>query len=154
MRLLTVVYEMPRKSKKQNKTHKISKAQFLSVLRENAGLFARTARAIEQQFKVSYTRAAVAQRAKDYPDELLDIDEQNLDIAEEGLHSLMRSRDENVRLRAISLYLNQKGRRRGYGQTADLVVKHTIQPPQIIIEAEAVDVTPVKALPPASKKKK
>ena len=93
---------------------KISDEQFLSVLRENGGLFARTARAIEKQFNIKYSRQAVRDKADNFPEELLDIAEENLDIAEEGLLSIMRSKNEQVRLRAIELYLKTKGKKRGY----------------------------------------
>lgn len=93
---------------------KITDEQFLSVLRENGGLFARTARAIKKQFGVAYSRQAVRDRAEKFPEDMLDIAEENLDIAEEGLLTLMRTSNENVRLRAIELYLKTKGKKRGY----------------------------------------
>jgi hypothetical protein len=97
-----------------NKSKKISDEQFLSLLRENAGLYARTARAIKKQFGIEYSRQAVRDRAMNFPEELADIEEENLDVAEEGLHSLMRSQAETVKLRAIELFLKTKGKRRGY----------------------------------------
>jgi len=93
---------------------KISDEQFLSILRENGGLFARTAREIKRQFGIKYSRQAVRDRADKHPDEYLDILEENLDIAEEGLMSLVRSKNENVRLRACELVLKTKGKGRGY----------------------------------------
>jgi uncharacterized protein Yka (UPF0111/DUF47 family) len=99
---------------KITKVKKISDKEFLTILRENAGLFARTAKAIEKQFKVEYSRQAVAQRAKQHPLELEDIEEENIDIAEEGLHSLMKSENESVKMKSIELYLKTKGKRRGY----------------------------------------
>lgn len=56
----------------------------------------------------------VQSRAEKKPELLQDIQEENLDIAEEGLHSLMRSKNERVRLRAVELYLRTRGRCRGY----------------------------------------
>lgn len=113
---------------------KISDEQFLSLLRENAGLFARTARAIKKQFKIEYSRQAVRDRAEKFPDELMDICEENLDIAEEGLHSLMRSGNEAVKLRAIELYLKTKGKKRGYieRQEIDATINVPVLPKIII----------------------
>jgi len=93
---------------------KISDEQFLSVLRENAGLYARTAKAIKKQFNIPYSRQAVRDRAETFQKELEDIAEENLDIAEEGLMTIMRTGSENNKLRAIELILKTKGRKRGY----------------------------------------
>jgi len=100
--------------------HLISDKEFLAILRENAGLFARTAKAIEKQFKMSYSRQAVRDRALKHPDELMDIKEQNIDVAEEGLHSLMRSKDERIRLRAVEIFLKTQGKERGYSERQEI----------------------------------
>lgn len=55
-----------------------------------------------------------------FAEELQDIEEENLDIAEEGLHSLMNSDSENIKLRAIELFLKTKGKRRGYIESQNL----------------------------------
>jgi len=96
------------------KNKKISDKEFLTLLRENGGLFARTSKAIKAQFDIEYSRQAVRDRALKNPKELADIEEENLDIAEEGLHSLMKSEDERIKLRSIEIYLKTKGRKRGY----------------------------------------
>ena len=109
-----------------NKCKKISDEQFLSVLRENAGLFAQTAQAIEKQFGIKYTRQSVRSKAETFKDDLLDIYEQNLDVAEEGLLSLMNSKTDSVRLRALELYLKTKGKMRGYTEKTELNITGTI----------------------------
>src|SRR6056297_1272605 len=93
---------------------KLSDKQFWDILRENGGLYARTARAIEKQFNIEYSRQAVRHRAEMKPELLEDILEQNTDIAEEGLFSLMRSSDARVRTSNIQFYLKTKGKKRGY----------------------------------------
>lgn len=103
-----------------NNGTKISDEQFLSILRENAGLYAKTARAIRDQFKIQYSRQAVRDRAKSFPDELKDIEEENLDIAEEGLLSLVKSDNENIRLKACEIMLKTKGKKRGYIERQEL----------------------------------
>ena len=109
-----------------NKGSKISDEQFLSILRENAGLFAKTARAIREQFGVEYSRQAVRVRAGNHPDEVLDIAEENLDVAEEGLLSLLKSPNDNIRLRAIELLLKTKGKMRGYTEKSEVVVSGSL----------------------------
>lgn len=99
---------------------KISDEAFLSILRENGGLYAATAKAIEEQFGVKYSRQAVRQRALDHPDELADIEEQAKDIAEAGLLSLMQDTDPRIRLDATKFYLNTKGKARGYTQRQEI----------------------------------
>lgn len=98
------------------KIRKLSDKEFWTILRKNAGLFARTARAIEKEFGMSYSRQAVRERAEKQPDLLADILEETVDIAEEGLHDLMRSSLPNIKLKAIELYLKSKGSHRGYHQ--------------------------------------
>lgn len=93
---------------------RLSDKEFWTILRANAGLYARTARAIEKEFGVSITRQSVRERAEKKPDLLKDILEENLDIAEEGQQSLMRSKNESIRLKAITFYLRTKGKDRGY----------------------------------------
>lgn len=112
---------MSKKSKSvQPHNYKLSDEQFFSILRENAGLFARTARAIKQQFGIKYTRQAVRKRALASPEILKDIEEENLDIAEEGLHTLMRSQNERIKLKAIELFLKTKGKKRGYVERQEM----------------------------------
>ena len=124
-----------------NKGTKISEEEFLSILRENAGLFARTARAIEKQFGIKYSRQAVRDRAYNHLEELKDIKEENLDIAEEGLYTLMRSRNERIRLDSTKLYLKTQGKSRGYIERVENVVSVTeeLTPKQRAKEIERLE---------------
>ena len=90
------------------------------MLRENSGLFARTAKAIREQFNIDYSRQAVRDRALKHPEELADIKEENKDIAEEGLFTLMQSKNEMVKLRAIDLFLKTQAKDRGYIEKSQL----------------------------------
>lgn len=112
------------KPAKQIKPKKVAENQFWAMLRKNAGLYARTARAIEKEFGVSISRQAVRERAEANPELLRDILEETVDIAEEGLHDLMRSGVPNVRLRAIELYLKSKGKTRGYYEKNETAHNH------------------------------
>ena len=99
---------------------KVSDNEFWAILRENAGIYARTARAIENHFNVSYSRQAVKDRAEKDMDRLNDIRDQNFDVAEEGLHSLMRSKNERIKLDSTKFYLERKGKDRGYSQRQEI----------------------------------
>lgn len=98
---------------------RLSDKEFWTILRANAGLYARTARAIEKEFGITYSRQSVRDRAEKKPELLQDILEENLDLAEEGHISLMRSKNEKIRLNAITFYLRTKGKARGYVTQVD-----------------------------------
>lgn len=104
---------------------KISDEQFLSILRENGGLLSMTARAIQERFGVKYTRQAVKDRCVKFHDELQDIYEENLDVAEDGLRTLMQTKNENVRMRAIELFLKTIGKKRGYVERQEVDVNES-----------------------------
>lgn len=103
-----------------NKGSKLTDSQFFAILRENGALYARTARAIKKEFNITITRQAVRQRAENNPEELADILDENIDVAEEGLFSLMRSKNESVRLKAVELFLKTKGKKRGYVERSEI----------------------------------
>lgn len=99
---------------------KLTKKQFIEILTKNAGLFNRTARHIEKEFGIKMSRQGVRERAMKYPEILAEIQENNIDIAEEGLHDLMRSKSPSIKFKAIDLYLRTKARHRGYNASMDL----------------------------------
>lgn len=99
---------------------KLSEKEFLHALRESAGLYARTVKYIKKHHKQDITRQAVRERALKHPKVLEDIQEQNLDVAEEGLHSLMRSRNERIKFRACDAYLQYQGKKRGYTKRVEV----------------------------------
>ena len=109
--------------KKVRKVRKISDKKFLAILRENSGLFAKTAEAIEKQCKITYTRQSVRDRALKHPDEFVDIIEETIDVAEDGLLTLMKSKNERVKLAAIETFLKAKAKDRGYVDRRELVGK-------------------------------
>ncbi len=93
---------------------KITDQEFLAILRKNAGLYARTVRAIKAEFGIVISRQGVRQRALTFPEELEDIAQEGCDIAEEGLTDLMRSASDRIKLRAIEVFLKAKAKDRGY----------------------------------------
>lgn len=101
---------------------KLSNDEFWGGLRESAGLYARAVRLFKKEYGVEISRVAVRDRALKDIEQLNDIREQNLDIAEEGLHSLMRTKNENVKLRAIDIYLKTQGKNRGYVERQELEI--------------------------------
>jgi hypothetical protein len=96
------------------KKKRLSEKEFWAILRKNAGIYARTARAIFNEYGIEYSRQAVRDRALKKPEILKDIIEENLDVAEESLRSLMLSKNERIRFNAVEFYLRTKGRERGY----------------------------------------
>lgn len=120
---------------------RLSDKEFWTILRVNAGLYSRTARAITKEYGMSYTRQAVKDRAERQPVRLLDILEENLDVAEESLQSLLRSKNENVRFRAAEFYLKTKGKERGYVERAEITGKDSAEliPARILTKEEAVE---------------
>lgn len=96
------------------KKKKISDQEFLIILRECAGIFSKTAEAIRQKYGIEYSRQAVRERAQRFADELEDIYQENLDIAEDGLHSIIKNGPDRIRLKAIEFFLKMKGKDRGY----------------------------------------
>lgn len=100
-----------------NKVKKITEKQFWAILRANGGIFARTARVIEAQIGMNYSRQAVRDRASKKPEELADIEEHNTDLAEEVLHQLLKSGDEKIQADIAKFYLKTKGKKRGYIET-------------------------------------
>lgn len=93
---------------------RLSDKEFWTILRENAGIYSRTAQAIRSQFGIEYSRQAVKDRAEKRPELLSNILEENIDVAEDGLLSLMKSKNERVRLKSIEFFLRTRGASRGY----------------------------------------
>lgn len=113
---------------------KLSDAQFWSALRANGGIYARTARAIEKQYNIPFSRQAVRERAIKDKEQLLDIRQQNLDDAEDTLFTLMRTGPPNVRLKATTFYLERQGKELGYNKQTEVVNSGTIK-----VESEMTD---------------
>lgn len=77
---------------------------------------------IRSKFSIQYTRQSVRDRSQKFLDELEDIREDNLDLAEEGLHTLMKSKNEHIRLRALEIFLRTQGKKRGYNEKQEVDV--------------------------------
>lgn len=92
----------------------LGETEFLTILRENGGLYAKTAKAISELTGIPISRQAVYQRAQNYPEVLKDIKEEIIDGAEDGLADLMKCDDNRIKLEAIKLYLKTQAKSRGY----------------------------------------
>lgn len=108
---------------KKKRTHKVTDEELLEALQANAGIFARTARYIEEKYGIQYGRSAVCRRAKKFKEELEQIREANIDLAEATLLELMECFDDKTKLRAVQFYLKTQGKKRGYTEKSE--VEHT-----------------------------
>lgn len=119
---------------KSNNTHeinaekynnKVTDEQFLEALYENNGMYAATAKALEEKYTITLSRQAVRKRAESFPDDMKVI---RGDIAMSLEHELIKCalQDKNmaVKIRAITFGLNALGKERGYGTNGiDRIVK-------------------------------
>ncbi len=99
---------------------KVSDDVFLAILRSNGGLYAKTAQDIESQYGIKYTRQAARQRALEHPEELADIEEEVMDMAEQGLQACMKDPDARIKIDAIKFFLKTKAKKRGYVERQEI----------------------------------
>ena len=131
--ILSYLYLMAKNNKARaltGKCRKISDEEFLSYLRNNGGLYARTAKAIQDAMRIelndpdfTYTRQAVYSRVKEHEAELTDIKEELNDKAEGGLLDLMSDMDKNIVLKACSIWLKAKAGDRGWVDKKEITKK-------------------------------
>lgn len=95
--------------------------EFFSILRENAGIFSRTAAAIREKYGIEYSRQAARDRALRQPELLADIEDEGVDVAEAGMKELMISIDEDIKFKACQFVLKTKGKKRGYVERQEVV---------------------------------
>lgn len=101
---------------KKERVIKLSDDEFFSAVREAGGLYHVAMKLIKKNYKIDITRQAVRQRCLAHPEIMADIKDQNLDIALEGLHSLLKSDDEKVKLGAVKYYLDNQGKHLGFNE--------------------------------------
>lgn len=104
---------------------KLSDEQFLSFLRANAGIYARTARSIQKELGIEITRQSVRERALKHPDILQDIEDDNIDAAEEKLKYFLNppAKDDvplMLQWRTAELIVRTKGKKRGWVERSEL----------------------------------
>lgn len=93
---------------------KVSDEMLLQALKVTGCRYAEAARYIGYTYGIKITRQAVWERAKNFPEEVEQMIEINLDDAEWRLKQLMDDPDPRVAFQAVKLYLTTIGRRRGY----------------------------------------
>jgi hypothetical protein len=97
--------------------YKLTDEEFLEALHNNNGMYAQTAKAIEEKYGISYSRQAVRNRAQNFPEELKLIREHIVEICEtELLKCVMQNDDKKLKLKAATFILNNIGYNRGYGK--------------------------------------
>lgn len=101
---------------------KVSDAQFEKALRETGGMFSLASRYIEKNFGIQITRSSVRERALRKPELLQEIRETITDKAEAGIVGLMSSKNEGIKYKSCTYYLDRQGKDRGYGETPQALV--------------------------------
>lgn len=104
----------------------LSDAEFLQALTINSGVFVKTAKWIEDHYKIPYTRQAVRKRAQNFEAELEEIVEGVLDKAESALYGLFNCSNKRIRLQAVTWFLQRKGKERGYSTQLDINLQKTL----------------------------
>lgn len=99
---------------KKERVIKLSHDEFFGAVREAGGLYHVAVKLIKKYYKIDITRQAVRDRCLRHPEIMADINEENRDIAVEGLHSLLKSEDEKVKLGAVKYYLDNQGQELGF----------------------------------------
>jgi|GEM_PF-3291655 hypothetical protein len=99
---------------------KITNEDFWELLRINNANFQATADAITKVAGGTYSRQAVHERAMRDPDQVDDIKESNLDLAERGMMELVVSDNESIKFKACETILKRKGGKRGWGDKQEL----------------------------------
>ena len=103
-------------SKKKERVTKLSDEEFFAAVREAGGIYSRAVVLIKKKFGIDITRQSVRERCLSNPEIMQDIKEQNIDVALEGLHSLLKSDDEKVKLGAVKYYLNNQAKHLGFNE--------------------------------------
>jgi len=94
---------------KQN--HKLSDEDFLTILRENFGLFELTSQAIQKQYGITYSRQSVRERAQKYATEFYEMQEDMFDCGKSKIVACMQGDViEPAQLRAANNVLNTIGK--------------------------------------------
>ena len=102
---------------------KINNQEFWAILRANGGVFKATADAITEKTGESITRQGVSQRAKKDKEQLVDIKDTRVDVAETGMDEMMKSDNEAIKFKACETVLKRQGRDRGWGDKQELDIK-------------------------------
>ena len=96
--------------------------EFYNILRENNGLYSRTAKAIESRYQIDYTRQAVYDRASKQPEVLQEIREGRVDKAEQVHDDLLDDPDPRIRKDAAQFILKTLAKKRGYVERVENAV--------------------------------
>lgn len=102
---------------------KVTDEQFWAAMEEAGGICSKAAKIIEKEFDVTFSRQAAHKRAKEDPERHMMIREKIVDIAEEGLLSLLQSEDEKVKAQMAKFALSTLGKHRGFVEKQE--VDHT-----------------------------
>lgn len=123
-----ILFKLMAQKKGQGTERKISETEFVAFLRNNGGVYSRTADAITRHLRkltgdpdASYSRQAVKYRAEQLPAEVLEsIEDETWDLVAGGLQDSLQSDDQGIKLKAVALGMRYLGSKYG-------IVEHTVQ---------------------------
>lgn len=100
---------------------KLSDRQLWDCLNASAGGYAEAAEFAKERYNISISRISIRARALRDPDQLALIGKITLNEAENGLRVLMKSSsNEMVKLKAITFYLETKGKEHGWSKNKEI----------------------------------
>jgi hypothetical protein len=123
------------------KKGRLPNKDFWRILRENGGIYSRTARYIKEVYDIDYTRQAVRQRAEKDMEQLEDVLAEVFEKAEGGLLDMIETGTPNIKIKAIEILYKFKGAKYGYTQQTKAEVTGAnglpLMSPQLLTEEEA-----------------
>jgi thiamine biosynthesis lipoprotein ApbE len=102
---------------------KVTPEQFEEAIRKTGGLYTATVNYIKKKWKIEITRQSVKDRADKNPELLQEVREAAKDKAESVVFELMGSKNDTVKFKSATYYLDRLGTDRGYILTSK--VDHT-----------------------------
>lgn len=93
---------------------KVTQHQFEEAIRKTGGLYSATVNYIKKKWKVDITRQSVKERAEKNPELLQEVRESAKDKAESVVFELMGAKNDAIKFKSATYYLDRLGTDRGY----------------------------------------
>ncbi len=93
---------------------KVTPSQFEEAIRKTGGLYSATANYIKKKWKIDISRTAIKYRAESMPELLQEVREAAKDKAESVVFELMGAKNDAIKFKSATYYLDRLGTDRGY----------------------------------------